>query len=202
MHAKDIFPSSVQEIIDFIEGGHLLTGRYQAALETIRLDAQIPDSHGSSIEIHTSTGLFTDLQEALGFYQDEDVEPPYYFLLDITAEALGAIPLATNEQQRQLQRALIEYEEAHDFYALIKERITPLAAELHIESEQIDLVADIISGDLFHCAKARLLMEEPHPYFEQMFDVYRNQGMPVGWFGRELPEEGNFIVYAQRFLTD
>ncbi|MFD1885982.1 hypothetical protein [Paenibacillus wenxiniae] len=199
MPAKDMFPPQVQEVIDFIEKGDVLTGTYRAAVESIHVATQLPEeSHGKMIEIHTSNHLFTDLQEALEFYRDEDVEPPYYFLLDITAEALGDIPAATDDEQRQLQRALIEYEEEHDFYRLIKERMTPLATELHIESEHVDQVADIISGDLYHCATARLLMKQPHPYFEQMFHIYRNQGMPVGWVGSELPDEGKFVIYAQR----
>ncbi|WP_322923149.1 hypothetical protein [Paenibacillus campi] len=199
MQTQPIFPPSVREVIDFIEHGALLSEPYQGQLQTISVTAQLPERYGGEIEVSVSNLLFTDLQQALDFYGNEDVEPPYYFLLDMTVEASGDIPAAATEAQKQLARALIEYEEERNFYNLIKERIAALAAELQIEDEHIAHVADIISGDLYQCAKARLLLEEPHPYFEQMLTIYQNQGMPVGWFGSERLDEGQFIIYAQRF---
>lgn len=199
MQSKDVFPARVREVIDLIEQGDVLSGTYKESVPMVDIATQTPKYY---IEMSTPANLFNDLQEALQFYQDEDIEPPYYHLPDITAEALGDIPAATSDEQRALNRALIEYEEEHNFYELIKERIAPLAAKLHIEDEEASLVADIISSDLYHCAKARLLLEEPHPYFEHMLSIYRNQGMPIGWIGSEAPDEGEFIIYTRTYNVE
>ncbi len=194
MTSKDRFPEPVREVIDFIECGKLLSGPYLVEAPSTNQAVQTPVDY---IEVSTAAIQFNALEEALLCYQDQDVEPPYYFLPDITAEALGDIPVATSEEQRELNRALIEYEEEHNFYEVIKERMIPLATELNIEMRYVDLLADMISGDLYHCVKARLLMEDSHPYFEQMLNVYRQQGLPVGWIGSESPEDGEFVIYTR-----
>lgn len=74
---------------------------------------------------------------------------------------------------------------------MINQRIKHLSGELQLQSATVSYLADIISGDLFQIAKARLLCKEPHPYFEAMFEIYKNQGLPVGWSGASLPVRGN-----------
>ncbi|WP_342553456.1 hypothetical protein [Paenibacillus sp. FSL R7-0652] len=187
MSSKELFPADVREVIDYLEHGDVLKGPYSSAAPNTTVD-------GAGSE---KSGLFTNLEEALLFYQDEDAAPPYYFLLDITADASGDIPPASSEEERTLARALILYEEAHDFYGIMKKRIAGLADELSLQPAYVNLLADIISGDLYQIAKARLLCREPHPYFEAMFEVYKNQGMPVGWVGSESASEGQFIIYTR-----
>lgn len=66
-----------------------------------------------------------------------------------------------------------------------------------LKPDQLNHLADIISSDLFQIARARLLGKEPHPYFEEMFNIYKNQGLPVGWVGGESAAEGQFIIYTR-----
>ncbi|MCP1136992.1 hypothetical protein NKT34_27445 [Paenibacillus polysaccharolyticus] len=187
MTSKEIFPVNVREIIDYIEHGDVLKGPYLSVTH----DGAVT---GTAFETQDS---FTNLEEALIFYQEEDVEPPCYFLLDITADALGDIPPASGEEQKSLDRAFILYEEEQDFYGIMKKKLEGQAPELGLKPDQLNHLADIISSDLFQIARARLLGKEPHPYFEEMFNIYKNQGLPVGWVGGESAAEGQFIIYTR-----
>lgn len=187
MTSKEIFPVNVREIIDYIEHGDVLKRAYFPVTDGVTTDedaSEVPNP-------------FTNLEEALLFYQDQDVEPPYYFLLDITADASGDIPPASGDQEKSLARAFIMYEEEQDFYGIMKKKLEGQAPELGLKPDQINHLADIISGDLFQIARARLLCKEPHPYFEEMFNVYKNQGLPVGWIGSESASEGHFVIYTR-----
>ncbi|WP_145335201.1 hypothetical protein [Paenibacillus xylanexedens] len=187
MTSKEIFPVNVREIIDYMEYGNVLKGAYPPVTDGVTADVAASEAPNP----------FTNLEEALLFYQDEDVEPPFYFLLDITADASGDIPPASGDQEKSLARAFIMYEEEQDFYGIMKKKLEGLADELHLKPAQINHLADIISGDLFQIARARLLCKEPHPYFEEMFNVYKNQGLPVGWIGSESASEGHFVIYSR-----
>lgn len=187
MTSKDLFPVNVREIMDYIEHGDVLKRPYHPIA-----DGFVVDEAGSE-----TPNPFMNLEEALIFYQDEDVEPPYYFLLDITADASGDIPPASGDQEKSLARAFIMYEEEQDFYGIMKKKLEGMVDELRLTPDQLNHLADIISGDLFQIARARLLCKEPHPYFEAMFNVYNNQGLPVGWIGSESASEGHFVIYSR-----
>ncbi|MGF6353086.1 hypothetical protein ABIE27_000995 [Paenibacillus sp. 4624] len=187
MTSKEIFSLDVREVLDYIEHGDILKRPYLPFADGVAVD-------GAASE---APNPFTNLEEALIFYQDEDVEPPFYFLLDITADASGDIPPASGEEQRSLAQAFILYEEEQDFYGIMKNKLEGMVDELCLKPDQLNHLADIISGDLFQIARARLLCKEPHPYFESMFNVYKNQGMPVGWIGSESASEGRFVIYRR-----
>ncbi|MGQ8873169.1 hypothetical protein [Paenibacillus sp. TSA_86.1] len=188
MSSKELFPADVREVMDYIEQGDVLKGPYLAVTH---------DGAGNGTASETQDS-FANLEEALLLYQDQDVEPPCYFLLDITADALGDIPPASGEEQRSLARALILDEEEQDFYGMMKKRLEGQADELGLKPDQLNHLADIISSDLLQIARARLLCKEPHPYFEAMFNVYKNQGLPVGWVGSESASDGQFIIYMRQ----
>ncbi|MCM3134341.1 hypothetical protein M3629_16225 [Paenibacillus polysaccharolyticus] len=186
MTSKEIFPTDVREVLDYIEHGDVLKGSYHSI------------THGGAMNGTASETQdpYTNLEEALQFYQDEDVEPPYHFLLDITADALGDIPPASGDQERSLDRAFILYEEEQDFYGMMKKKLEGQSPELGLKPDQLNHLADIVSSDLLQIARARLLCKEPHPYFEAMLNVYKNQGLPVGWIGSEFASEGHFVIYS------
>ena len=110
MTSKEIFPADVREVLDYMEHGNVLKGSYRSITHGGSMNGTVSETHDP----------FANLEEALLFYQNEDVEPPYYFLLDITADALGDIPPATGEQGKSLARGLILYEEEQDFYSMMK----------------------------------------------------------------------------------
>lgn len=188
MSSKELFPANVREVMDYVEHGDVLKGPYLSV------------NHGGAVDgaVSERQHPFANLEEALLFYQDEDVEPPYYFLLDITSDALGDVPPASGEEQKSLAREFILYEEEHDFYSIMKKKLEGQAPELGLKPDQLNHLADMISSDLFQIARARLLCKEPHPYFEAMFNVYKNQGLPVGWIGSESTAEGQFIIYMRQ----
>lgn len=72
MSHTDIFPAAVCEVIDFIEHGDMLQKPFPASTNANKTMVD----YGSQ-----SHGLFANLEEALLFYQDEDVEPPAIFCL-------------------------------------------------------------------------------------------------------------------------
>ncbi|OWA36875.1 hypothetical protein B9G55_02005 [Saccharibacillus sp. O16] len=190
MNETHVFPLAVQEVLTFIAKGELLNGAYQReSAAEVNEDALI------GIERH---GPFTRLDEALSFYQDQDVEPPYVFLPDMVEDADGDIPPAADASMRELARALILYEEEQDFVQVVLKRLTLRAAGLELTPQMMALLADKISGELYLCAKARLLAAEPHPFFETLFSIYRNQELPVGWIGEADTEDGRFVVYSPR----
>lgn len=173
---EEIFPKKVREVIEYVRSGDFLKGPYKGFLDEER--------------------LITDAKKAIEIYTDQDVEPPLYFLLDITQDASGDIPYGDDEKLRELKISLIEFEEQIDFHSLILNRLGHLQ-ESKINKSEMALLADAIGSDLFLCAKARLLIEDSHPYFERIFDIYKNQGFPCGWIGGDNSREGDFLIYSK-----
>lgn len=61
--------------------------------------------------------MLDDMGTALERYTNQDVEPPDHFLLDITADAAGEIPLKPEIKEfSESKRKLVEYDEQEDFY--------------------------------------------------------------------------------------
>lgn len=175
---KSVFPANVVEVFDFIVNGDFLATAYMGKVS--------PDL------------LIEDLNSALENYTDQDVEPPDYFLLDITADASGEIPAAPeNSDLSDLKYKLIEYDEQEDFYEVILNKISLISEDLGINKEKSKLLADAISGDLYKCAEARLFLKKSHPYFERFFEIYKNQGFPCGWRGSDNWREGYFYIYSR-----
>lgn len=173
---KSIFPSAVIEIFDFIVHGEVLAAAYTGA--------------------EFSGLMLNDMSVALEHYTNQDVEPPDHFLLDITADAAGEIP--ENPEIKEfsgLKRSLVEYDEREDFYEIILKKVSTVSGDLEINAAQSRLLADAISGDLYKCAEARLCLERSHPYFERVFEIYKNQGFPCGWRGGDNWRDGDFYIY-------
>lgn len=178
MIKKKSFPANVIEIFDFMESGPILEIAYSKPIHHYQ--------------------KYTDLNIALENYTNQDVEHPKYFLLDITSSASGGIPIsATDGHINDLNHQLIEYDEQEDFFNLILDRIDRKYRELDITTDQSRMLADVISGDLYICAKSRLLLTEPHPYFEIFFEVYKDQGFPCGWVGGDSWKKGEFLIYMR-----
>ncbi|OWR29619.1 hypothetical protein CDO73_15665 [Saccharibacillus sp. O23] len=189
---KSIFPADVQEVLDWAENGEFLNGLYRE-----KTDRAAVSEHRSGRVGIVKSGPFAGLEEALRFEQDQDLEPPYVFLQDIVDDAAGDIPPAADGAQKELARALIFYEEEQDFPKKLMAKLAPLAAENGLKAELLAALADKIGSELYQCAKARLLAEERHPFFETLFAIYKNQGLPVGWIGGESADDGQFVVYAR-----
>ncbi|BFO56699.1 hypothetical protein [Acidovorax sacchari] len=175
---KSIFPSNVVEVFDFIVRGELLVTAYAGdGFPALMLD---------------------DMGTALERYTNQDVEPPDHFLLDITADAAGEIPANPEIKEFSgLKRSLVEYDEQEDFYEIILRKISTVSEDLEINAAQSRLLADAISGDLYKCAEARLCLERSHPYFERVFEIYKNQGFPCGWRGGDNWRDGDFYIYSR-----
>lgn len=178
MISKSIFPKNVIEVIDFIESGPLLETPYTAAIPKER--------------------QYNSMKKALKNYTNQDVKDPYYFLLDITSTASGEIPVSPEaEDLLDLKYQLIEYDEQEDFFNITLKKLEAISKNLDINKAQLRLLADAISGDLYMCAKSRLFLKNPHPYFERYFDVYKNQGFPCGWTGGENWKSGDFLIFTR-----
>ncbi|WP_152033839.1 hypothetical protein [Paracidovorax avenae] len=176
---KSIFPSNVVEVFDFIVHGELLVTAYAGdGSPALMLD---------------------DMGTALERYTNQDVEPPDHFLLDITADAAGEIPLKPEIKEfSESKRKLAEYDEQKDFYQIILRKVSLISEGLEITKTQSRLLADAISGDLYKCAEARLCLKSSHPYFERVFAIYKNQGFPCGWRGGDNWRDGDFYIYSRR----
>ena len=160
--------------MDFIESGPLLETTYTAAIPKER--------------------QYNSMKKALKNYTNQDVKDPYYFLLDITSTASGEIPVSPEAGDLlDLKYQLIEYDEQEDFFNITLKKLEAISKNLDINKAQLRLLADAISGDLYMCAKSRLFLKNPHPYF----DVYKNQGFPCGWIGGENWKSGNFLIFTR-----
>ena len=177
VHEK-IFPSVVKEVLDYVRSGPLFEGVYRSA---------IPEGYG-----------FRDINRALENYKNQDVDKPLYFLPDIVSDAAGEIPVVPKDAELlDLKYQLIEYEEQEDFYQILFKRLKGLKKEIPLKEAQLKLIANMVSDDLYYCAKARLLMKDGHPFFERMFEVYKNQGLPCGWRGGRVWGKGDFLIYSR-----
>lgn len=176
---KSIFPSDVVEVFDFIVHGEVLAAAYAGA---------------------GPPGLMlNDMRAALERYTNQDVEPPDHFLLDITADAAGEIPMKSEiKELSELKRKLVEYDEQEDFCEIVLRKISSASEDLEINAVQSRLLADAISGDLYKCAEARLCLKRSHPYFERVFEIYKNHGFPCGWRGGDNWRDGDFYIYSRR----
>ena len=177
LHAN-IFPPRVQEVIDFIKSGEILSSAYKLKIP-MRFE-------------------FDDVGAALKHYVNQDVDKPMYFLPDIASDAAGEIPsMVKDAAVNGLKYKLIAYEEQEDFYKMVYKNIEGLKKELSLKDAQLKLMADMISGDLYYCAKSRLMSYGEHPFFENLFLVYKNQGLPCGWKGSGSWEKGDFLIYTR-----
>lgn len=177
MLSDNIFPSGVRKIIDFIKSGPILQGAY----------------HGKI----SAENFYYDVKSALKNYINQDVKPPKYFLTDITEDASGDIPGILDEKVMELKYKLIEYEEQEDFYQILLARCKSLKNEIPINSKEIELIVDAMSGNLYLCAESRLLLPNYHPYFERLLEVHKSQGFPCGWQGGKNWQKGDFLIYSR-----
>jgi hypothetical protein len=171
-----LFPANVREVLDFVTAGDILRQPY---------------SGGIAPEM-----LIKDAKKALRLYGDQDAKPPRHFLPDITESAAGDIPFG-DEGQQALKRGLREHEEQTDFCGAVLQKISRYKKEWGLKKNEITVLADAIGNSLYLCAKARLLTAQPHPYFEKLFAVIKNQGFPCGWSGQDNWRSGEFIVFSR-----
>lgn len=168
------FSAKVVEVLNYIKQGSIMEREYT------------PNGDDKNVA--------TDIKTILAEYLDQDINPPHFPLVGITQDASSEIPYPMDEPFRTLRRSLIEFSEQENFYKLIAPRILSIK---EFSKDQAELIADAICNDLLLCASSRLLMTDSHPYFENMFSIYKRQGFPYGWLGQEDWKSGEFLIFSR-----
>jgi hypothetical protein len=168
------FPNNVQEIFDFMRSGQFLNGRY----------------FGSILESHR----VHDATLALNSYTNQDVKPPFYFLDDITSNASAEIPSLDDEKP---MRALMKELDAVNYYDFMHDQILSISKDIGINKNVTKNIANSIYENLVLCMESRLMSIESHPYFERLYEVYKENAFPCGWKGSSTWKKGEFIIYAR-----
>jgi hypothetical protein len=175
MMDSGIFPKSVQEVLDFWIHGDILGAPYGGTAPPER--------------------LVKSMKAAVDLYTDQDVAPPLYFLQDISNDANGEIPLPDTDQE-DMDTALIELYDEMDL-KIILNKVKALESQMPVSDHMAAVIAGSIAENLYNIARSRLLMPRPHPFFEKLFGVLKNQGFPCAWIGGADCHAGDFIIFSR-----
>ncbi len=172
--AKYSFPKNVQEVFEFMRSDSFLKSQYLGS---------IPESH----RIHDAT-------LAIKSYTDQDVQRPLYFLDDITSDASAEIPSLDDEKP---MRAMMKQLDTINYYDFIHNQITLISKDIGINKNITKVLANSIYENLVLCIESRLMSSDSHPYFERLYQVYKDNAFPCGWKGSHSWQKGEFIIYTR-----
>jgi hypothetical protein len=173
MSSVEDFPFRVQEVLNFMLTKKFLSAPFQC--------------NNRKIEV------FKNFNTAMDMYLDQDIKKPYYFLPDITEDAKSNyhIPPPPN----RLREFALHRDEMNYFNRMIKNN-SHLDKIPGIDDDDLESLIGSFYEDLIACAKARLFSEMPISYFEDIFDVYKNNGWPFCWKSSKGKKHGNFVVFS------
>jgi hypothetical protein len=178
MAKKYSFPNDAQEIFDFMSSGPFFNGSYLG---------NIPESN----RIYNVT-------TAVKNYTNQDIKPPFYFLDDITSNASVDIPSLDDEKP---MRAMMKELDNVNYYDFIHDQISSLSKDIGINTNTAKILAGSIYENLVLCIESRLMSSESHPYFERLYQIYKDQAFPCGWTGSDSWKKGEFIICTRAMST-
>ena len=167
------FPIGVQEVLNLMTSGSLLSLPYAGAVPVSRL------SH--------------DLKGAVDAATDQDIKKPLQFLGDVTAAASGEIYVPPSDIHPFRMQFIYFLDEVNLFDTILLQ-ITPSCKKAKLGKALTATLANIMYEDLVACAESRLFATTPHQYFERMFSIYRDHGFPFAWKGTK--KSGDFVIFS------
>lgn len=169
---EKILENKAQELLDLIDGGEFLAGKY----------------HAESNEI-----VIKNPDDAVIFACDQDVDiikgEEYQYWTNILENHARTDDRVDEKESLGLSREFNDFSEKV-FNEKIMSAINKKAEALGIPESLIDVVV----GNFFIFLMNRVLLDEQSSFDEVLYAVYEKGGIPCGWKG-EYPE-GSMLVFS------